>query len=161
MWYICRHQRVAAGRCFALVLVYNFLETPFFILHSALQVLSLYKLAQEFWFTAGQDRNAADIGNASATIACNVVNTRSLEDVLKELRDQDDESTVKMLESELAYAMSQVEELKGQLNEIQKRRKGGKKEGNDGSKRLKLTEGNDDSKRLKLTEGDDEAGGQA
>ena len=107
MWYICRHQRVAAGRCFALVLVYNFLETPFFILHSALQVLSLYKLAQEFWFTAGQDRNAADIGNASATIACNVVNTRSLEDVLKELRDQDDESTVKMLESELAYAMSQ------------------------------------------------------
>eukprot|EP00439_Symbiodinium_sp_Y106_P004500 s4012_g1.t1 len=116
---------------------------------------------REFWFTAGQDRNAADIGNASATIACNVVNTRSLEDVLKELRDQDDESTVKMLESELAYAMSQVEELKGQLNEIQKRRKGGKKEGNDGSKRLKLTEGNDDSKRLKLTEGDDEAGGQA
>ena len=84
-----------------------------------------------------------------------------MEDVLKELRDQDDESTVKMLESELAYAMSQVEELKGQLNEIQKRRKGGKKEGNDGSKRLKLTEGNDDSKRLKLTEGDDEAGGQA
>ena len=79
-------------------------------------------LAQEFWFTVGADKNAADIGNATATVACNVVNTRSLEDVLKELRGQDDESTAQGLESELAYAVNHVDDLKRMLKDVRKRK---------------------------------------